>query len=171
MAVTLTKEDGTGLANSNAYTNRAFADVYHENLGRTAWATYTNAVRDSALIQATLYLDAKYAGRFRGTKADEDQALEWPREDAVDPYGFDLVLVPSALAKACAELALYAAGGENLFQVAADGSAPVGIKRVKRVVGPITKEIEYAGAASARGSYPQVAMLLAPLLQSAGLYR
>ncbi len=181
---TLVEEDGTGLANSNSYMDRTEADVYHENRGRTDWAALANAVKDAALIRATQYLDIVYGNRFVGTKSDEDQALEWPREDAYDVYGFELAdVVPKKLKEATAELALYAyrvgellprPPGQPTETLAGvqSGTYPGHVKKERKRVGPIEKEVEYIGAGG-QSAYPIVEKILRTILSdsSGGVYR
>lgn len=83
MALTLIKEDGTGLANANAYADVAEGDVYHEaHLYATDWTAASVPTKTAALVFATRLVDAHY--QFRGFKAHQTQALQWPREFARD---------------------------------------------------------------------------------------
>ena len=51
MAVTLVKEDGTGLPNANSYEDDVGASQYMEDTGRkTEWRAFSGADRTSALI-------------------------------------------------------------------------------------------------------------------------
>jgi hypothetical protein len=84
MALTLIKENGTGLANANAYANAADGDAYHEgHLYATAWTGASAGLKDAALVMATRLIDA-YVD-FGGKKATSVQALQWPRAGCVDP--------------------------------------------------------------------------------------
>ncbi len=83
MALTLVKEDGTGRSDANAYADVAEGDAYHEgHLYATDWTGASGAVKAAALVMATRLIDAYY--QFRGFKAHEAQALQWPREFARD---------------------------------------------------------------------------------------
>jgi hypothetical protein len=83
MALTLIKEDGTGLANANAYADAAEGDAYHEgHLYATEWTSANGATKAAALVMATRLIDAYF--QFRGFKAHDTQALQWPREFARD---------------------------------------------------------------------------------------
>ena len=111
MPLTLIKEDGTGKVDANAYANAADGDSYHEgHLYATAWTGATAANKDAALVFATRLIDAQY--QFNGVKANETQALQWPREDCPDPDADDwndrLVpdnVVPKAVVQATCEMA------------------------------------------------------------------
>lgn len=93
MAITLIKEDGTGLADANVYADLADADQYLENTDRkTAWRTSSSKERSAALIQGADYLDQTYRNRYVGERFSSTQRLEWPRNDVFDELG---VLVPA----------------------------------------------------------------------------
>jgi hypothetical protein len=90
MALTLVKEDGTGLANANAYASAADGDAYHAgHLYATAWTGATDDQKAAALVMATRLIDAEY--QFNGTRTTADQALQWPRAMCPEP---DNVHVP-----------------------------------------------------------------------------
>lgn len=78
MAITLTVEDGTGLADANTYVASADADAYFLARANATWASATADAKAAALIQATQYLDTRYT--FKGERLTETQALEWPRQ-------------------------------------------------------------------------------------------
>ena len=83
MALTLIKEDGSGLANANAYASVADGDAYHEgHLYTTDWTGASSGSKAAALVMATRLIDAYH--QFRGFKAHATQALQWPRELARD---------------------------------------------------------------------------------------
>jgi len=83
MALTLIKEDGTGLSNANSYAAVADGDAFHDgHLYATDWTGASNATKAAALVMATRLIDAYF--QFRGFKAHDTQALQWPRELARD---------------------------------------------------------------------------------------
>src|SRR5438552_6335920 len=91
MALVLVKEDGTGLANANAYASAADGDAYH--LGHyyaSVWTSATTGNKETALVMATRLIDASY--QFNGFKKGSVQALQWPREGAIDPDRRDIRL-------------------------------------------------------------------------------
>ena len=53
-------EDGTGLANANAYVSVEFADEYFSARGNQTWAGLGSADKEAAIIKATDYLEAVY---------------------------------------------------------------------------------------------------------------
>ena len=111
--MTLVKEDGTGLANANAYADADDGDAYHEgHLYATAWTGATTEKKEAALVMATRLVDALF--QFSGVRTKATQALQWPREDCPDPdanadvVGQRFVLsdvVPKAVADATCETA------------------------------------------------------------------
>jgi hypothetical protein len=86
MALTLTKEDGTGKADANTYAEVADGDAYHlGHLYASAWQNATEDQKAAALVMATRLIDAEY--QFGGWKAMSGQALQWPRMDCREPDG------------------------------------------------------------------------------------
>ena len=84
MALTLVKEDGTGLSNANSYASVADGDAYFEgHLYATAWTAATSDTKAAALVMATRLVDTQF--QFNGYRAHETQALQWPRERCPDP--------------------------------------------------------------------------------------
>jgi hypothetical protein len=108
MPLTLIKETGAGLANANAYADAADGDAYHDgHLYGTAWTAATLANKEKALVMATRLIDSQY--QFNGVKANEVQALQWPREGCRDVDSEDgwieSNLVPTVVRDATCELA------------------------------------------------------------------
>lgn len=107
--MTITVEDGTGLAAADSYISEADADSYHSDRGNSAWAAATSANKEIALRLASEYIDQRFS--FIGRKKTTTQALQWPRVDH-GGYGLDNYLdpnidtVPTLLEKAVCEYAL-----------------------------------------------------------------
>lgn len=79
-------EDGTIVESANSYTALATADAYHELMGNTAWADFSDDVKEAALVRGTLMLESRYRDRWIGSKTNNDngdpkvaQLLAWPR--------------------------------------------------------------------------------------------
>ncbi|MEI7733721.1 MAG: DnaT-like ssDNA-binding protein [Verrucomicrobiota bacterium] len=84
MALTLTKEDGTGKYDSNSYADVADGDAYHEgHLYGTAWTGATEEQKAVALVMATRLIDVEF--QFNGGRVKTEQALQWPRAECPDP--------------------------------------------------------------------------------------
>jgi hypothetical protein len=83
MALVLIKEDGSGKVDANSYADVVDGDAFHEaHLYATDWTGASGATKAAALVMATRLIDAHY--QFRGFKAHDTQALQWPREFARD---------------------------------------------------------------------------------------
>jgi hypothetical protein len=84
MALTLVKEDGTGKTDANSYADVAGGDAYFEgHLYASAWTAATSGTKAAALVMATRLVDSQF--QFNGYRANETQALQWPRERCPDP--------------------------------------------------------------------------------------
>jgi len=145
--VSLTVEDGTGLSTADSYISTADALTYHAAMGNTAWAAATEAAQEIALRRAAQYLDTEY--RFRGTRRNNTQALEWPRVDYEDGYRLEAWPVV-AIENAACEAALRALSDTLRADVSTD-------QITEETVGPIT--IKYASK-SGQTRYPVVTALL-----------
>ena len=130
MPVTVTVEDGTGVADANSYASVAQADNYFASRPRSSsWTPLTDDQKGQYLIHATRLLDASVI--WSGEKVDDDQALQWPRHlDASLESEF-----PPNIPVALLELA-YALIGKDLTKE----PAIAGYERVK--VGPIEVEAD-----------------------------
>lgn len=94
MPLVLVKEDGSGLANANSYADVAEGDAFHEaHLYATDWTAANATTKAAALVFATRLIDAHY--QFRGFKAHDSQALQWPREFARDDDALTNRVFPS----------------------------------------------------------------------------
>lgn len=86
------------------YSTDVEALAYHQGSISSAAAAFRDATGDTqkrAVVSATRWLDGL---AWKGDKADEDQALAWPRTGTgVDGVGDDET--PAAVVKACQELA------------------------------------------------------------------
>ena len=107
------------MANANAYANAADGDAFHEgHCYASVWTAAVTASKEKALVMASRLIDASY--QFNGFKKGSAQALQWPREAAVDPDRKDIRLsvlenklgpyfesdkVPKALLDATCEMA------------------------------------------------------------------
>jgi hypothetical protein len=135
MPLTLVKEDGTGLANANAYAHVADADAYHEgHLYATTWTAATTQNKEKALVLATRLIDATV--RFNGLRNTSTQALHWPRTGAPNPdtaLDFAANALPADLVKAACEMArevialdrTAAPDGEGVTQIGVVGTVNI----------------------------------------------
>lgn len=144
MALTL-RTTPTGAGNTLAAL--AFADAYFTERGNAAW-TGADAVKESALINATDYIDAWFAPNY----SDETLALED---------------VPEKLSRACCEYAVRALSGPLAVDPLVDSSG-FHVVTTKKKVGPIEKEFRAQGNSSRPNlvrSYPAADILMVPFLK------
>lgn len=171
MAITLTKEDGNGLANANSYEDDAGATAYMENTGRKdAFKAFDTSARLGALISATAYMDDTYRDRFKGdlVEATQDtQALAWPRENLTLPSGAvrDPTSIPAEISEACAEFAfaMLSAGVTDLQPNAVyDATGRTVDEQTVRVEGAVLKSVKYTGGTGSpkRRKYPAAERIL-----------
>ena len=159
-----TVEDGTGLENSNALIDVAFADAYRADRGGdTVWTASSEPQKQAAIVQATDYICGRF--RFKGTKYNEDQALEWPRVfcDSEDPQ------MPVNMKKAVAEYAKRARTAPLAPDPTVDATGGT-VTRKKEKVGPLEEETQYSETAALRlfTPYPAADMLLRGLTSAFG---
>ena len=128
-------EDGTGLANANSFVEVSYADAYFLDRGVAMWSG-TDVAKQGWLVQATDYIEVRFANYFRGTKLTEVQSLSFPR------VSVEFAQMPDCLKKACCEYALRAKSAKLMPDPAID-STGLGLLSTRKKVGPIEKEIRY----------------------------
>lgn len=155
----LTVEDGSGKTDAESYISVADATTYHDDRGNTAWSDLDLDVQEQCLRKATEFMEAVWGRRWAGYRANDDQALGWPRSD-VEVDGVDVAddAVPVGIERACAELALLASSATLEFDS--------GRLTKREKVGPI--EVEYAIGSSATTAYRVADYLVAPYLTATG---
>lgn len=171
--MTLIVEDGTGLSTAESYVSVAAADIYvplHYATVPSSWSGANTSRKEIALRQAAQAMEARYRGRWIGSKVKETQALSWPRSGALDEDGFEIEddALPQALKDAQVELALKEVAGDTLV---ADQTSPGTIESESVKVGPIEEAISYSGGKSQAKQYTLADMLLRPLVTGVGLGR
>lgn len=67
---------------ADSYASVAQFDDYCQRMGYDI-SSFTEPQKEATLRRATMYIDGVYYGRFIGHAATQEQALEWPRVDAV----------------------------------------------------------------------------------------
>lgn len=117
--MSLVVEDGAGKADAESYVSVDYADAYHAARGNTAWATLTTSAKEIALRNGTGYIDANYT--FKGQKNTQEQALQWPRYNAIiDDFLWPSDQLPLDLLKAACEMALRASAGPIQSDIASE---------------------------------------------------
>jgi len=110
--MTITVEDGTGVANAETYADVAFCGQFHTDRGNASWAAAaSDAVREAAIRRGMAYLEGVYRDRWKGSKRwpYSTNALAWPRAGVFDSEGLLIVeheAIPVALKQAVAVAAL-----------------------------------------------------------------
>lgn len=92
-------EDGTGVAGANSYATVAEFVAFHTDRGNTTLAEADTDQIESALVKGTDYLTQKFRMLWKGSRALEDQVLDWPRRgvdvpDFFDPFYRDMSNIP-----------------------------------------------------------------------------
>lgn len=168
--MSLTVEDGTGVASAESYCTVSFADTYWGNRTHMAlyatWSagTSTTAKKEGALREASAFIDSTWGERFRGVRRGFVQGLLWPRTDALDDAGYPLPGLPAALQNAAAELAARALSATLTPDIKAGGGV---LKRVK--AGSVEVEYDNNGGRVEK-TYPALERLLVELLVPASGY-
>lgn len=167
MALTLTIEDGSGVANANAYCSVAFVTDYADTIESKVWSN-NKSRQIVAIINATRYVDMKYRGKLPGTINQSTQSLLWPRASYVDGAGNTIPAgtIPTALKNAVAQAAIH------YLEAGLDLNAEVGnkVKSSSVTVGPVSESISYWEPKSEK-AYPLVDGFMATLfgVQTSGL--
>lgn len=152
-------EDGTGKPDAEAYISVTDADAYFAARGNAAWGALDTTAKEVALRKGSDYMGAAYGAQWRGERVSATQALDWPRKCVrVDHFDLPSTAVPSAVARANAEMAVRSIGGD----LQADQSSQV----KQETVGPIT--VVYSDGARQGVKYAAVDGLLASLLRGGG---
>lgn len=101
-------EDGTGLANSNAYITPAEMTAYHLDRNVEIAAQYDDTQKQRAIVVASDYVDLVWGPNLRGLVLVQGQSLMFPRQYLYSKQSPCLPLtgVPAKLKYAVAEYAL-----------------------------------------------------------------
>lgn len=162
-------EDGTGKVDAESYNSVAEVSTTLAKTGEdAAWlALASDTIREQVARKATRRMDTE--SRYRGDKKTQAQALEWPRDDAVDDDGwaYDSTSLPSSLKVAHAQFC--AAGAVSGADLQPTQTAPGTIKSKSIGVGPISKSVTYEGGLSPEVFYRKAESLLAELVEPAGV--
>jgi len=162
----LVVETGAGLSNAESYISVAdtttYLTAYKTAAQLAVWTALDVSVQENACRVATQYLDSGYRGMWKGSRANETQALAWPRVNAEDGDGYVLssTALPTVLEQATAEAAFRHANGDTLL---ADESAGENISSESSSLGPLSESKTYSGVKTSSKQYPTITRLLAEL--------
>jgi hypothetical protein len=163
--MSLTLEDGSGVAGAVSFVQASFADTFHAARGNTAW-TGTEAVKEAALVRAFDYLSNEKRYRYRGTRSTTTQVAPFPRTGCTELGGsaeYAANDIPWRMKHAQCVAALAALSGELESALGRGGAI------TSESVGPIS--VSYAADAPRDTVYTGVDGLLEPLLWGSYAWR
>lgn len=168
-------EDGTGKADAESYISVADADTYFSKRGNATWAALTTDQKEQALRKGTDYMVETYRLRWKGSRVNGVQALDWPRAfvlrddfryagmNGATMIGGDAFYpsneVPEEVKRACAEMAVRS---RTYAELSPDAAAQV----KSETVGPIS--VTYADGARQSVKYAAIDGILRPFLIANG---
>jgi hypothetical protein len=155
-------EDGTGLANANAYCTPTEMRAYWTDRGVTF--AQADSLLQVAIILGTDYIENRHKLNFKGLPQFDGQRLAFPRLCIYDHTGKAYVGVPEPLKFATAEYAKRALSTTPLVP-----DPTLGLPVIREKVGPIETEF-LPGATPIYQPYPTADSLLKDLLYAAGSY-
>lgn len=168
MAATFEVEDGTGVVDANAYVSVATVTQYAEDYleAPSEWTGLTQATQERLIRVATRYLDAQFGDAWLGVRANETQALDWPRAGVYDRSGFYVAstALPAALVRACCQFIVEAIAEDLLPNLDSSGR----VKRKREKLGALEEETEYEAGFDAGKVYQLALSLLGELLRPTG---
>lgn len=152
--MTLTVEDGSGVAGANSYNTVQQIKDYASARGESLPST--DAEIEALAIQATDYME-QFRFDYQGDIVDPLQALSFPRNGVeIDGYEYPSTLLPSQLAKAHAQATIEAYTSELI---------PNPSQSVKKEKVDVL-EVEYQDSSTSAVGFPKVEMLLRPLFSA-----
>jgi len=157
--MTITVEDGLGLAAADSYATVAETEAYGAANGETAFAALSVEAKESILVDTTTVLDGMVS--WPGGLLVQTQALSWPRNNATDREGRVLTGVPLQIKRAQMELAVQYA---RIGRTAMSQPDPT-VSRTVEKVGPVESETEYSGGFKAN-QFPMVWRLLSRIVRA-----
>lgn len=157
-------EDGTGtVATANAYISTAEMDSYWLDRG-TDLSTFSNTVKQQAIVRATDYIDLTNDDDFMGRRLLSTQPLEFPRACLYannDPFCTPVTGIPVKLKHATAEYAFRALTVDLLPDPVVDATG-LQVKETFEKVAAIEERITFLGSvAQIIRSYPKADAYLA----------
>lgn len=164
--MTMTVETGAIVAGANSYATEAALDSYWTDRN-VSLSSYSTAEKEAALIIATQYVDNNY--EYRGTLADEDQPLVWPRSFVVDARGrsYDANEIPQILKNAVFEYAYRELTNADGLQPDVDDTGEL-ISKSTNLGGELVVSKSYrpgSGGYYGKRRYPQADKWLKPLIK------
>lgn len=164
-----------GAANADSYVTLTEFNTYCDKTNRGV--SGTDGELEGFVRKGVSYLENQYRGRWVGIRANQTQALAWPRvngfrgvsggiiEPLYDIDGFEIPTdaIPQQIKDAQCELALLAFAGVDMQPRLERGGA---IKSIGKSVGPLRKDITYMDGAPAEDRFLAIEGLLRGLVNS-----
>lgn len=124
-----------------------------------------------AVLNATTFIDKKFGRRWVGIRANETQALDWPRSSASDPDGYVLGdnVIPVDVIVATIEASKLALTEDLLQSYAAEDTGQVTSESVS--VGPISISQSFAGPRSLTRYFYDLERILSKWVTNSGVER
>ena len=158
--MSLTVEDGSGVAGADSYVSEADAMARSAALGLPFPETYGDT--ESPLRQAAIYLE-QYRNRYQGTKVFHPQSLQWPRDPVyIDDVYNDPAVIPQNLIDAQISVASAVFSGARLY-----GTAMGSI--TDKTVGDVSVSTSNSGSTDNAAYLGLTNTLLAPLFKNPSL--
>ena len=162
--MSLTIEDGTGVAGANSYVTADEFRAYADARGLAASFSSDDTTLEPYLIDAVDIIES-YRARFQGVKTDSDNPLQFPRSGVfIDGTEIDDDVIPQELTNAQCQYALESLNGNSLMpnRLVADSGAVV-----EETVGPITVKYDKTAQRS-KPVFSKAEAWLAPLFRRMG---
>lgn len=158
----LTLETGAIVPNADTYALAATVATHATRYGLT-W-TGTDLEKEQAILRAMRYID-DFEPRLLGWRVSSAQALAWPRYDVPDNAGGVLAsdAIPAGVINALCEAAILERATPGAL-IPASNTADYNVKRKREKVGPVEREIEYAGGVSLSARFDTITALLRPFM-------
>lgn len=152
---------------ADAYGSDEGFTAYHEARNRDVSSIDTDDIAAARLV-ASEWLDGRYLASFPGLRVDPTQTRQWPRQGAVDIYGY---AIPSTDVPVQVENATYEAALRELQKpgILNPDFAPNKYKRVS-IDGAIAVDyVVFDSASDIAVQFPVIGQWLYPLLVSRAL--
>jgi hypothetical protein len=125
-------EDGTGVEDANSYVTVEYANTYFSTRNNLSWKG-EDSEKESFLILATDYIDARFGALFIGQRTTSTQALEWPRVVKNHYTGASVSTYPKKLLRACCEYAVRAINAALMPDLNIDSSGMILVQTTKNL--------------------------------------
>jgi hypothetical protein len=161
-------EDGTNVSGANSYITLDEFFTYVDNRELSLSAGSDHDYLAALLIKATDYIES-FRGRFKGDKANDTQALQFPRDDLyIDCVLISNTAIPTELKNAQASIA-YDLDAMSLTKAAPSVAASEKGDITKEKVGEIEVEYDSTGNRKSTPTYNDAMGWLRPMLRANGL--